>query len=221
MVSVYFTIIYFLMVVIFCAGRTLLPGMDDNADGVMPALATVLTANAGVPWLAGVLLAAPFAAVMSSVDSFLLMVSSAVVRDIYQNRLRPAASERSMRVLSYTVTATIGVGAMLAVLKPPQHLQDLIVFASGGLAGCFLIPVLLMLFWRRMSAAGAIAGMLGGFLMHTGLLIAGFMKTGKFIVLTPLDVEPLIWDLLLSGVLAVGVALRSRPPGREVVDTYF
>ena len=221
MISIYFTVIYFLMVVIFCAGRVLLPGMDDQADGVMPALASILTQNAGVPWLAGVLLAAPFAAVMSSVDSFLLMVSSAVVRDIYQNRLRPSASERSLRLLSYSVTAMIGFGAMLAVLKPPQHLQDLIVFASGGLAGCFLIPVLLMLFWPRMTGAGASAGMLGGFLMHTGLLIAGYVQTGEFRVLSPLQIEPLIWDLMLSAVLAVSVSLGTRPPEQKVIDAYF
>jgi sodium/pantothenate symporter len=221
MVSVYFTVIYLLMVVIFCAGRVLLPGMDDQADGVMPALATTLTSNAGVPWLAGVLLAAPFAAVMSSVDSFLLMVSSAVVRDIYQNRMRPAASERSLRLLSYLVTSFIGIAAMLTVLKPPMHLQDLIVFASGGLAGCFLIPVMLMLFWQRMTGAGAIAGMLGGFAMHTGLLIAGYSLTGEFRVATPLNVEPLIWDLLLSGVLSVAVSFKSRAPEQSVIDTYF
>ncbi|MGK0185113.1 MAG: sodium/pantothenate symporter [Verrucomicrobiales bacterium] len=221
MISVYFTVIYFLMVVIFCAGRVLLPGMDDQADGVMPALATTLTSNAGVPWLAGVLLAAPFAAVMSSVDSFLLMVSSAVVRDIYQNRMRPSASERSLRWLSYFVTALIGVAAMLSVIKPPRHLQDLIVFASGGLAGCFLIPVLLMLFWKRMTGSGAIAGMLGGFLMHTGLLVSGYLATGEFRVLSPFNIEPLIWDLLLSGVLAFGVSFMSRPPTEEVIDAYF
>ena len=110
---------------------------------------------------------------------------------------------------------------MLTVLKPPAHLQDLIVFASGGLAGCFLIPVLLMLFWQKMTGAGAIAGMLGGFAMHTGLLIAGYSATGEFRVATPLNLEPLIWDLLLSGVLAVAVSFMSRRPGQEVIDRYF
>ena len=148
-VSIYFSVIYFLLVVIFCCGRVLLPGMDDESDGVMPALATLLTQNAGVPWLAGVLLAAPFAAVMSSVDSFLLMVSSAIVRDVYQNRINPDATEKVLRRLSYGVTAVVGFAAMIAVINPPEYLQDLIIFASGGLAGCFLFPVLLMLFWAK------------------------------------------------------------------------
>ena len=133
MVAFYFSLIYFPLVIIFTCARVLLPGMEIHPDRVMPEMATVLTENAGVPWLAGLLVAAPFAAVMSSVDSFLLMVSSAVVRDIYQNRMRPSASEKTLRLLSYIVTATIGIAAMLTVLKPPRHLQDLIVFAVHDL----------------------------------------------------------------------------------------
>ena len=48
-----------------------------------------------LPWLAGLLVAAPFAAVMSTVDSFLLMISSAIVRDVYQRDINPAASEKT------------------------------------------------------------------------------------------------------------------------------
>ena len=116
---------------------------------------------------------------MSSVDSFLLMVSSAIVRDIYQNSINPEAEERVLRRLSYITTAVVGAVAMFAVINPPERLQELIVFASGGLAGCFLIPVMLMLFWSRMNGPGAIAGMLGGFITHTGLLIAGVLEEGS------------------------------------------
>ena len=121
-VSVYYTVIYLLLVVIFCCARILLPGMEVDSDRIMPELAAKVTGDAGVPWLAGLLLAAPFAAVMSSVDSFLLMVSSAVVRDIYQNRVNPNASEKRLKRLSYLVTAVVGILAMLAVLNPPQYL---------------------------------------------------------------------------------------------------
>ena len=106
--------IYLLLVVIFCCGRILLPGMEIDSDRIMPELAATVTGNAGVPWLAGLLLAAPFAAVMSSVDSFLLMVSSSVVRDIYQNRVNPNAKEARLKKLSYIVTVVVGMLAMLA-----------------------------------------------------------------------------------------------------------
>jgi len=210
-VSVYYAVIYLLLVVIFCCGRILLPGMEVDSDRIMPELAAKVTGDAGVPWLAGLLLAAPFAAVMSSVDSFLLMVSSAVVRDIYQNRINPGASESQLKRLSYLVTAVVGTLAMLAVLNPPQYLQDLIVFATSGLAGCFLMPMLLGLYWPRMTAQGAIAGMLGGLGCHLSLYIAGYAVNGKFEAykFPILEFDPFIWSLTVSGLLGWLVSLGS------------
>ena len=200
-VSVYYTVIYLLLVVIFCCARILLPGMEVDSDRIMPELAAKVTGDAGVPWLAGLLLAAPFAAVMSSVDSFLLMVSSAVVRDIYQNRVNPDASEKSLKRLSYLVTGVVGILAMLAVLNPPQYLQSLIIFASSGLAGCFLMPMLLGLYWPQITAKGAIAGMLGGLGCHLSLYIAGYVIKGKFEAFKLLEFDPFIWSLVVSGLL--------------------
>ena len=207
-ISIYFTVIYLLLVVIFCCGRILLPGMEIDSDRIMPELAATVTSSAGVPWLAGLLLAAPFAAVMSSVDSFLLMVSSSVVRDIYQNRVNPDASEQRLKKLSYLVTAVVGILAMLAVLNPPEYLQDLIVFATSGLAGCFLMPVLLGLYWPGMSARGAIAGMLGGLGCHLGLYLIGWLVNGKFASYQLLEFNPFIWAILVSGMLSYLASLK-------------
>jgi len=207
-ISIYFTVIYLLLVVIFCCGRILLPGMEIDSDRIMPELAATVTSSAGVPWLAGLLLAAPFAAVMSSVDSFLLMVSSSVVRDIYQNRVNPDASEQRLKKLSYLVTAVVGILAMLAVLNPPEYLQDLIVFATSGLAGCFLMPVLLGLYWPGMTASGAIAGMLGGLGCHLGLYLIGWFVNGKFASYQLLEFNPFIWAILVSGLLSYLASLK-------------
>ena len=207
-ISIYFTVIYLLLVVIFCCGRILLPGMEIDSDRIMPELAATVTSSAGVPWLAGLLLAAPFAAVMSSVDSFLLMVSSSVVRDIYQNRVNPDASEQRLKKLSYLVTAVVGILAMLAVLNPPEYLQDLIVFATSGLAGCFLMPVLLGLYWPGMTAHGAIAGMLGGLGCHLGLYLIGWFVNGKFASYQLLEFNPFIWAILVSGLLSYLASLK-------------
>ena len=211
-VSVYYTVIYLLLVVIFCCARILLPGMEVDSDRIMPELAAKVTGDAGVPWLAGLLLAAPFAAVMSSVDSFLLMVSSAVVRDIYQNRVNPDASEKSLKRLSYLVTGVVGILAMLAVLNPPQYLQSLIIFASSGLAGCFLMPMLLGLYWPQITSKGAIAGMLGGLGCHLSLYIAGYVIKGKFEALKLLEFDPFIWSLVVSGLLCWTCSIyKARP----------
>jgi sodium/pantothenate symporter len=220
-VSIYYTVIYFSLVVIFCCARVLMPGMEVDPDRTMPDLATYLTKAAGMPWLAGILVAAPFAAVMSSVDSFLLVVSSAVVRDLYQGFLSQGASEKKLKRLSYVVTILVGVFAMVFVLNPPMYLQDLIVFATGGLAACFLVPLVLSLYWRRMTSSAAIAGMLGGTLMHVALTGWGYYLEGEFRAFEFMGLNPFIWDLAGSLIACAIAVLLGPQPRKDLVQRYF
>lgn len=214
-VAIYYGIIYVSLVITFCCARVLMPGMEIDPDRTMPDFATKLTVDAGVPWLAGVLVAAPFAAVMSSVDSFLLVVSSAVVRDIYQGHVNRNAPERKLRMLSHAVTVVVGFLAVLFVLNPPTYLQDLIVFATGGLAACFLIPMALSLYWPAMTGPAAIAGMLGGTLTHLGLTCWGYWEHEQFQAYEFLGLNPFIWDLGGSAIAAlVVVAVGPKAPDR-------
>lgn len=220
-VVVYYSIIYFSLVVIFCCARVLMPGMEIDPDRTMPDFATRLTSNVGMPWLAGLLVAAPFAAVMSSVDSFLLVVSSAVVRDVYQGFINRHASQRRIKQLSYSVTVIVGVLALLFVIHPPRYLQDLIVFATGGLAACFLVPMTLSLYWRRMTAAAAVAGMLGGTVTHLVLTCWGYWHLGAFAAYEFLGLNPFLWDLAGSIGACLLVAMLGPPPNAKLVDRFF
>jgi sodium/pantothenate symporter len=221
MVSVYYTLIYFPLVVIFCCARVLMPGMEIDSDRVMPELTTQITTSAGVPWLAGLLIAAPYAAVMSSVDSFLLLVSSALVRDVYHRNINPHASERQLKRLAYWVTCLVGIIAVLGALNPPRYLQDMTVFASSGLAACFLVPMVLGLYWPRMNGPGAIVAILGGCAVHVGLYVLGYLQEGRFTVYSLLGLHPFIWDLAGSALLGVTVALLTKPPSETLVRKYF
>ncbi|MAI31790.1 MAG: hypothetical protein CMM07_08975 [Rhodopirellula sp.] len=220
-VAIYYSIIYFALIIIFCCARVLMPGMEIAPDQTMPAFAAQLTKDAGIPWLAGLLVAAPFAAVMSSVDSFLLVVSSAVVRDIYQQHVDRQAPEKMIKLLSYSVTVIVGVLAVLCVLNPPQYLQDLIVFATGGLAACFLIPMLLSLYWPRMTASATIAAMLGGTGMHMGLTCWGYVAYKEFKAYSFLGVNPFIWDLVGSLAIALLVIAVGPKPNRDLILKFF
>ena len=132
---------------------------------------------------------------MSSVDSFLLMVSSGVVRDVYQHHINPKASERAIKWLTYATTTLIGIAAVIAVLNPPTYLQNLIVFATGGLAGCFLMPMALALFWKGVTQKGMITGMLGGCITHLSLYVIGYLMYDGFKVYSFLGIQPFIWDI--------------------------
>ncbi|NND96051.1 MAG: hypothetical protein HKN47_01840, partial [Pirellulaceae bacterium] len=219
-VSVYYSVIYFCLVIVFCCGRVLISGMEVDPDRTMPDLASRLATNAGAPWLAGLLVAAPFAAVMSSVDSLLLMMSSSVVRDVYQGHIHPDASERRIRFLSYVVTVIAGVFTVLAVLNPPEYLQDVIVFATAGLAACFLVPMVLSLYWRDMTSGGVIAGMLAGALTHLALTSWGYAVDGKFRAYEFLGLSPFIWDLAGSAIAAIAVS-KMQKPDEHLVSRFF
>ena len=221
-VAVHYSLIYFPLIIIFCCARILLPGMEAESDRIMPAMVVYLTDNAGVAWLGGLLVAAPFAAVMSTVDSFLLMISSALVRDVYQRNVRPDVSESKIRKLSYLCTVCIGAGAVVASVNPPLFLQDIIVYTGSGLAACFLGPVVFALYWPRATAGGCMVGMAGGFLAHLSLYAAGSVVYGSFYLpVRVLNMDPILWGLLASFVATYLGCLVMGEPEDGLVRKYF
>lgn len=221
-VAIYFSLIYFPLIIIFCCARMLMPGMEVESDRIMPAMTVLLTKDAGVPWLAGLLVAAPFAAVMSTVDSFLLMMSSAIVRDVYQRNINPHASEKSVKYLSYACTLIIGTGAMLFAVHPPDFLQDIIVYTGGGLSACFLAPIAYSLYWPRCNKQAILGGMIGGFLAHFSMHVIGWYANGDFFqAYKLLDFNPIITGLAASFVATFVVGCMFPPPSDEIVNKYF
>lgn len=221
-VAIYYTLIYFPLVLIFCCARVLLPGMEGDPDSIMPKMAVLLTDNIQMGWLAGLLVAAPFAAVMSTVDSFLLLISSAWVRDVYQRNLNPEASERTIKLLSYLVTFVVGTAAMIVAINPPKFLQDIIVYVGSGLAASFLAPIVYGLYWRRVNAAGAMGAMLGGFSVHLAMYVTGFFVNGSFFKPYQLfNFDPIIIGLSVSFISGFVVTKLTAPPSDELVHKYF
>ena len=219
-VCVYYSLIYFPIVMIFCCARVLLPGWETDSDRIMPEMASALTRMIEMPWLAGVLVAAPFAAVMSTMDSFLLMISSSFVRDIYQ-RNYPDASEERIKKITYVATIVVGMAAMLAAINPPRYLQDLIIFTGGGLSTTFLAPIALSLYWKRINTQGVMAGLISGFVCHCLSYAIGYLESGTFKAYRPLELDPFVPGALVSLLACVGVALVTPPPDREVILKFF
>ncbi|MGG1573029.1 sodium/pantothenate symporter [Fictibacillus sp. NRS-1165] len=142
-------------------GRVVIPGVEIG-DKVMPMLALKVLPG----WLAGIVLAAPLAAVMSTVNAILLIVSSSIVKDIYINYIKPEASQQSVKRLSFSVTAIIGILVFIVSLYPPDLLIWLNLFSFGGLEAAFIWPVVLGLYWKRGNAAGAVGSIVTGVLSY-------------------------------------------------------
>ena len=231
--TIYNAIIYIPLIFIFIAARGILPGLASS-DDVMPTLVIKL-AN---PYVAGLILAAPYGAVLSTVSGWLLIISSGLVHDLYQRFLRPTASEREIAWASYGGTIAVGVLVALVALRPPAYLQLIVVFSSTGMAASFLVPAVLGCFWRRASASGAIAAMAVGAATTLGLYFLGSVgpahlglgflpdttAIGPAKGLRPyylLGYDPCIWGLLASLTAGVVGSLLTRPPDPARVALLF
>ncbi len=151
-------------------GRALLttPGIEPEsvlgtgAESVLPMLVdTILPAV-----LIGLFIAVVLSAIMSTVDSLLVLASSAVVRDVYQQVLHPEASDESMVTKGRWATfglAIIAVAIALIATSPGQTVFWFVVFGWSGISATFCPTMILSLGWRGFTGRGAIAAMITGF----------------------------------------------------------
>lgn len=114
------------------------------------------------PWLGGFLLAAILAAVMSTVDSQLLVSSSAVTEDFYRGFVRPNAGDRELVLVGRIAVLAVAMIAMVIALDKESKVLGLVSNAWAGFGAAFGPVVLLSLVWRKMTRWGALAGMISG-----------------------------------------------------------
>jgi sodium/proline symporter len=114
------------------------------------------------PVLAGICLAGILAAVMSTADSQLLVASSAVSEDLYRDLLRKNAGPGELLWIGRLAVIVIAIGAFVLALDPDSKVLDLVAYAWAGFGASFGPTILASLYWRRMSLAGAYAGILVG-----------------------------------------------------------
>lgn len=163
--------------------------------------------------LAGALLAAPLAAIMSTVDSMLLVVSSTIVRDLYVNYVRPSTPDRKAAALGSGVSALLGLVVFVLALDPPKYLEYLVIFAIGGLGSMFFVPMLAGLYWKRGNTLAAILAMAGG-------LVTYIVATQWFTPLA-LGMQPAVVATLASGLLYLVGTYVGRPPAEETIIKFW
>jgi len=141
------------------AGRALFPGLDD-AETVFPLMATELFPAL----ITGVLVAVVLSAIMSTVDSLLLLASSAVVRDGMQRLRGSLRSDADLARLGKLATAMIGLIGIAFALPEAQFIFAFVLFSWSGLGAAFGPAIIMVLYDPKVTASGVLAGILGGFL---------------------------------------------------------
>lgn len=113
-------------------------------------------------WLVGFVLAAATAAMMSTVDSQLLVATSAITEDIYRKLINPEATQQYLVRLARIFTAVIAVVAFILGLRAEKLVYWLVLYAWGGLAASFGPPLILSLKWKGTTKVGVFSGMIVG-----------------------------------------------------------
>ncbi len=141
------------------AGRALFPALDD-AETVFPTMANELFP----PIITGVLVVVVLSAIMSTVDSLLLLSSSAIVRDFLQKIRMSPRSDPDLAKLGKLTTVVIGLLGIAFAVEEARFIFEFVLFSWSGLGAAFGPPLLALLYDRRVTANGVLAGMLTGFL---------------------------------------------------------
>lgn len=114
------------------------------------------------PVVAGILLAAILAAIMSTADSQLLVCSSAFTEDVYRTVFRRSASQTELVTVGRAAVIGVSLIAFGIALDPDTMVLDLVSYAWAGFGAAFGPAVILSLYWSRMNGLGALAGILVG-----------------------------------------------------------
>ncbi|WP_434145636.1 sodium/proline symporter PutP [Photobacterium leiognathi] len=114
------------------------------------------------PVMAGILLAAILAAIMSTADSQLLVSSSALAEDFYKQVFRPQASSQEIVMVGRIAVILLSIVAFILALDPESSVLAIVSYAWAGFGAAFGPVLLLSLYWKEMNRNGAIAGILVG-----------------------------------------------------------
>jgi sodium/proline symporter len=163
------------------------------------------------PVVGGILLAAVLAAIMSTADSQLLVTSSALTEDLYRVIIRPHATEKELVWVSRGTVIGVAVIACSIALKPDNNVLDLVAYAWAGFGATFGPLVLMSLYWKRMTRAGALAGIIGG---GVTVLLWRNLEGGWF------DLYELVPGFLISIGLIILASLADQKPAAAVSEQF-
>ena len=129
-----------------------------DAEKIMPEMATHLMN----PWFAGIMISGAIAAMMSTADSQLLVTTTVLTQDVTKHFIKHSATGEQLLKYGRYITVCIGLIAFYLAWQSAELVFELVSYAWGGLGAAFGPALVLSLWWKKISRAGIIAGMISG-----------------------------------------------------------
>ncbi len=176
------------------------------------------SSNYVLVFIGGIFLCGILAAIMSTADSQLLVTASAVSEDMYKGAIKKNASEKSALNVGRIAVVVVAVIAFLIALDPESSIMTLVSDAWAGFGSAFGPVILLALYWKRSTLAGAISGMTTGALT---VIVWDYLPimNGQ----TPYAATGL-YSLLLGFAIAmivnIVVSLLTKKPSKQIIDEF-
>ncbi len=138
--------------------------LEDKENVVIMVVKELFTNQFALPFIAGILLCAILAAIMSTADSQLLVTASAVSKDIYTDVIRKGKdiNEKKTLWISRVVVIVVAIIAFFIAWDPNSSIMALVSDAWAGFGSAFGPVVVLSLFWKKTNKAGALSGIIAG-----------------------------------------------------------
>ncbi|MGO3326712.1 sodium/proline symporter PutP [Gordonia sp. (in: high G+C Gram-positive bacteria)] len=178
----------------------------EDSETVFLALSQILFH----PFIAGLVLAAVLAAIMSTISSQLIVCSSALIEDLYK-LVAAKTGRRELSDITYVRLGRLGVLAIAVIaavlaISPSNSILDLVAFAWAGFGAAFGPAIVLSLYWRRLTTWGALAGIV------TGAVVAYAWGQSSLSE----DMYEIVPGVLASFVVAVTFSLFTYRPNSEI-----
>ncbi|MEI8658899.1 MULTISPECIES: sodium/proline symporter PutP [Vibrio] len=159
------------------------------------------------PVIAGILLAAILAAIMSTADSQLLVSSSALAEDFYKQVFKTDASSEEIVRVGRLAVIILSVIALILAMTPDSSVLGLVSYAWAGFGAAFGPALVLSLYWSRMNRNGALAGIIVG---GVTIVVWKQLSGGWY------DVYEIVPGIILSTIAIVAVSLLTGEPEQAV-----
>lgn len=169
------------------------------------------------PYIGGFLLAAILAAIMSTISSQLLVTSSSLTGDFYQAFVRRGASQKELVLVGRISVALVAAVAIGLAYDRDSTVLSLVSNAWAGFGAAFGPLVLFSLYWKRMTLAGAISGMVSGAATVLVWIYADISIDGQYLSALLYEIVP---GFIVSSVAIVVVSYFTTPPSHSIQQTF-